>query len=872
LIFKETKNNLIPKIIGHAMADGSNVQRAFSTTLADPDEVVTVTLSIVINGAQSYYAIEEFIPSEWTVVSDGGGSTSDPNLLRWVVYEGVVSTDYVYTVSAPSQTGDYFFSGNYQIEGMSVENETEGQLAISVGAACTITENPEVSCDTLDNDCDGQTDEMTVNDPNNCGSCNNVCNLPNTLSHACSSGQCQISNCDPGYVDANGISTDGCELFCTITEVTEVSCDGVDNDCDGTIDEGFTAEDCSQMCSLSGGDDYNISRGSNLVCCGNTINEDNPFNVSEVNLCDGRDNDCDGQVDEYPINDPNNCGSCGNVCDLPNTLSHGCLGNDCTISNCDAGWTDLNGIVTDGCEYVCVISEATELSCDGEDNDCDGFVDEMKANDPDNCGLCGNVCDLNNTFDHGCSNNVCTISSCDSGWSNLNGNATDGCEIFCTISNGGNEACDGFDNDCDGEIDEGFSAEECSPKCLAFNWDFNISRGEGYKCCGDNSTEANPFEDSETICDGFDNDCDGAIDVSCDSTPEPPPVETSSGGGGGGGGGSGGSPPACKELWSCEEWKQCALEGLRERKCVDKNNCGTESSKPVDIEVCSYVGDCKDGKMNGQEEGIDCGRVCGNSCEVINLQTYSPDSFEIIASPINAEILDFYNFKVELKNNGQETMEDIKIAFNKLSDDSKIFKKILSNEMITNEFLLRMSEKPIDEFLDVQVFYKDSLISTKQVPVKLSVPNLTLKVNVDSEKRKFYSVVIINNEGKDKRKVLIDYSILKEGKIYFKDDLSLHVLEEDEVYSKMKKLSLKLSKGEYEVISNYYEKDVKIGESITSFVVTKGNFLTAQNIFYFLIASLILAVIALILFYIKHHFSRAGQVSVDNLRKHFSGN
>jgi len=106
------------------------------------------------------------------------------------------------------------------------------------------------------------------------------------------------------------------------------------------------------------------------------------------------------------------------------------------------------------------------------------------------------------------------------------------------------------------------------------------------------------------------------------------------GGGGGGGGGSGGAgsggagapitPPGesnCFESWSCKDWSNCSILGIRNRTCMDRNGCGTYNNRPKEVEECVYVGTCFDNLINCHdgkcEEGIDCNGPCEKKCPVI---------------------------------------------------------------------------------------------------------------------------------------------------------------------------------------------------------------------------------------------------------------
>ena len=172
--------------------------------------------------------------------------------------------------------------------------------------------------------------------------------------------------------------------------------------------------------------------------------------------CDGIDNDCDGVIDNVPVTsselqDVANCGTCGNACppDLA-TAGYSCVAGTCTLT-CFAGQVDLDG--APGCE--CSINNNGVELCDGQDNDCDGQVDEdFVLNTNENCGACNTPCNLPFATSS-CATGTCALLACEDGWQDRDGVAANGCEFPCAVTNGGIEVCDGLDNDCDGSIDEG---------------------------------------------------------------------------------------------------------------------------------------------------------------------------------------------------------------------------------------------------------------------------------------------------------------------------------------------------------------------------------------------------------------------------------
>jgi hypothetical protein len=190
-------------------------------------------------------------------------------------------------------------------------------------------------------------------------------------------------------------------------------------------------------------------------------------------LCDGLDNDCDGAVDESFVllnvdgepwlidgeptySHPHHCGACDRPCELPNAVPR-CDGVTCAVASCSPGWLDLDSEPENGCEYGCIPTGVEE--CDGEDNDCDGVADDgfHLPTDPYHCGACGRACEVPNGV-AGCRDSECTVARCEAGWLDVDGDPDNGCEAECEAS--GPEICDGADNDCDGVVDRLWATDD----------------------------------------------------------------------------------------------------------------------------------------------------------------------------------------------------------------------------------------------------------------------------------------------------------------------------------------------------------------------------------------------------------------------------
>ena len=330
---------------------------------------------------------------------------------------------------------------------------------------------------------------------------------------------------------------------------TEV-CDAVDNDCDGTVDEGFDVD------------------GDGETSCGGDCDDTDPDNYSgNSEVCDAQDNDCDGSADEGFDADSDSVTTCGpdgiagnTDDDCDDTDPDNFPGND---ESCDGQNNDCDSFIDedfdlDGDTYPDLyIAECedflpeSELDCDDSsfavnpgateicntvDDDCDGVVDDGfdvdgdGFYDEDACGF-GTDCNDNNASINPAAVEACNgvDDNCDSV---IPSNEADGdsdswriCANDCDdtlpqVNPGAAEACDGWDTNCGGGLGDGSfgQADErdldgddyfaCGPYAA---WGNNAFGGND---CDDTEPDANPGE--AEVCDGFDNDCDGTVDEDID--------------------------------------------------------------------------------------------------------------------------------------------------------------------------------------------------------------------------------------------------------------------------------------------------------------------------------------------------------------------
>jgi hypothetical protein len=191
----------------------------------------------------------------------------------------------------------------------------------------------------------------------------------------------------------------------------EEKCNGKDDDCDGKIDEELVAVTCGLGACQRPGD----------VCVNGKATNCTP-GAPAAETCNGIDDDCDGEID-------NGLGE----------LSCGVGACARTVPAC------LNGKTN-----VCVPGLPTAEVCNGLDDDCDGSVDEGLGTKTCGVGACGR-----------------TVEACANGQSQS-----------CTAGSPEPEVCNGQDDDCNGTVDDGLAG-------------------------------------LVEVCNGQDDDCNGKVDDAC---------------------------------------------------------------------------------------------------------------------------------------------------------------------------------------------------------------------------------------------------------------------------------------------------------------------------------------------------------------------
>ena len=410
-------------------------------------------------------------------------------------------------------------------------------------------------CDGLDNDCSGAPDADPAGEVDgdgdgwlSCADCDDA--DPATSPGAVEVCDGQDNDCDPSTDEAADEDGDGftaCTGDCDDADpnrwpgAAEV-CDDLDSDCDGDLVDGFDDSDGDLEPDCVDEDDDDDGDPDVTDCA---PLDDQVFDGA-AEVCDGLDSDCDGDlVDGFPDADGDGEPNCIDEDDDgdgdPDATDCAPLDDQIfagAVEACDLVDSDCDGDLVDG--FVDTDGDGLP-DCAEEDSDGDGVLDleDCAPTDPEIHPGADEVPD--DDIDQDCSGAdtvTCFEDEDEDGYGGDEVLEPGGDCIDAGLSEEGDdcddddplsypeapELCDGVDNDCDLDVDEGFESldwyldadgDGAGDPDQPFVDNPSCDEPEGYvtdaQDCDDGDPAVHPG--AEELCDGLDNDCDGGVPV-----------------------------------------------------------------------------------------------------------------------------------------------------------------------------------------------------------------------------------------------------------------------------------------------------------------------------------------------------------------------
>ncbi len=299
----------------------------------------------------------------------------------------------------------------------------------------------DATCDGIDDNCNGRVDDGYV-----------------PVATTCALGACASSGATSCVA---GVVKDSCTS--TVPAASDTTCNGIDDNCNGQIDEGFVSYGSSCGTGV-------CARTGTVSCVGGAPRDScNPgaptVGIDSDTTCNGIDEDCDGAPDDDYISTSTSCG----------------------IGACSAtGATNcVAGVVVNSCRAG--TNAPNDVTCDGIDDNCNGTKDEGYVSTATTCGVgaCGST----------------GATSCVSG--TLQNSCAPGAPAASDTT------CNNIDDNCNGTKDEGYvsTATTCGVGACGASGTMTCVAGAVQNSCTPGTPTA-----TDATCNNVDDNCNGTKD------------------------------------------------------------------------------------------------------------------------------------------------------------------------------------------------------------------------------------------------------------------------------------------------------------------------------------------------------------------------
>ncbi len=347
----------------HALGTGNRIEGDNVIGNQGTGIVVDATANLVIKNNAAYNVATDYTIAPGNsygqlVQTPGPGFT---NASAWANFSSSCATGQTFCagvcVSLSTSANNCGVCGNI----CNTQNGTPG----CVGGNCVVA-----GCNTGYADCDANPangcETATTSDINNCGGCGIVCGMALNGTAGCGGGHCQVVSCNPGYADCDAAFANGCETHtatdlnncgfcghacgtpangtagCSSGNCFVVACNPGFADCDGSFGNGCETHTSADVnnCGTCGHACGNPANGT-AGCASGTC---------QVILCNSGFADCDGNFangcETSTSANNSNCGTCGHTC---NTSTSQCTNGSCLLKTgqaCTLGNQCVSGVCT----------------------------------------------------------------------------------------------------------------------------------------------------------------------------------------------------------------------------------------------------------------------------------------------------------------------------------------------------------------------------------------------------------------------------------------------------------------------------------------------------------------------------------------------